>query len=57
VRVCSICGLKLSGRGDYSFSYLGDTVALCGHHANRVMVFIRELQRQEVVNHDCKTFK
>lgn len=41
--LCHVCGLDTDGRGRYSFTYLSETVWLCGSHAQRVMRFIKEM--------------
>lgn len=38
---CIICNQYTQGRGQYSFSYLGETVFLCGHHARKVMKMLK----------------
>ncbi len=40
---CIICKEFTEGRGQYSFSYLAETVYLCGHHAQIVMKSIKRL--------------
>jgi len=39
-RKCKICKKHLKGIGSYSFTYLDETVYLCGHHANQIMQMI-----------------
>jgi len=39
-RKCKICKKHLKGIGIYSFTYLDETVYLCGHHANQIMQMI-----------------
>ncbi len=45
MKKCEICGAYTAGLGEYSFSYLGETVYLCGHHAQSVMNFIKRFKR------------
>ena len=39
---CIICKQLTEGRGHYTFRYLDERVILCGHHAQKVMKFIKQ---------------
>ena len=43
-KYCKKCKRKVTGEsiGNYNFNYLNETVKLCGHCANKVMMFIKE---------------
>ena len=39
--LCYVCKSDTKGQGQYSFRYLDETIYLCGHHAQKVMRFIK----------------
>lgn len=43
---CIVCGIDCTQAGNYSFRYLEDIVKLCGHHAQKVMKFIKTLEKE-----------
>ncbi len=45
---CIMCGLVTQGRGQFHFSYLGETEYLCGRHAMKVMKYIRKNKLTEI---------
>ena len=40
--ICKKCGTNCEGRGHYEFTYLSETIHLCGHCSQKVMRFIKE---------------
>ena len=44
---CKVCNEFVEGRGHYRFRYLDEEVSLCGHHAQMIMKFIKNLNKIE----------
>ena len=40
MEMCNMCGETTKGRGYYRFTYLDETVSLCGHCAQKIMKYI-----------------
>lgn len=47
---CFICKRKTDGIGHYTFTYLNDKFDLCGHHAQKVRDYIKEVKRENENN-------
>jgi len=47
-RICIICNKDTKGIGCYSFTYIDETIFLCGHHAQELMKLIHKLKEKVI---------
>ncbi len=44
---CYVCEKSTENRGCYEVKYLSKTYVLCGHHINKVVVFIEKMKEKD----------